>query len=173
MKTGLIVFALATLAFASVALADKPVVKPYAAGAPYGGIPLWNPGEKFIGVSGGTCSGNCPVYELYLFEDGRVVFSGRKNTSKVGVWNKKVAPEVYAELLTTIVRTKVLDEEIKRGTCLKGRSVLTVMRSASDAGDVRTVLLNSGCEGYADLVKQIEGQFIDFTGVDRWLAPPK
>jgi hypothetical protein len=84
-----------------------------------------------------------------------------------------VAPEIYAELLTTIVRTKVLDEDIKRGTCLKGRSVLTVMRSASDSGDVRTVMLNSGCEGYADLVKQIEGQFIDFTGVDRWLAPPK
>ncbi|HEU5137543.1 MAG TPA: DUF6438 domain-containing protein [Steroidobacteraceae bacterium] len=173
MRTRLVVFALAATAFAGLALADKPVVKPYAAGAPFGGIPLWNPGEKFIGVSGGACSGNCPVYELYLFEDGRVVFSGRKNTSKVGVWNKKVAPEVYAEVLTTIVRTKVLDESIKRGTCLKGRSVLTVMRSASDAGDVRTVLLNSGCEGYADLVKQIEGQIIDFTGVDRWLAPPK
>jgi len=173
MKNGLAVFALAAMAFTGLALADKPVVKPYAAGAPYGGIPIWSPGETFVGVSGGTCNGNCPVYELYVFDDGRVVFNGRKGTSKVGVWNKKVAPEVYAELLTTLVRTKVLDEEIKRKTCLKGRSVLTVMRSASDAGDVRTVLLNSGCEGYADLVKEIEGQFISSTGVDRWLAPPK
>jgi len=173
MKNGLVVFALATLAFASLAQAEKPQVKPYAAGAPFGGIPVWSPGEKFVAVSGGTCNGNCPVYELYVFDDGRVVFNGRKGTSKVGVWNKQVAPEVYAELLTTIVRTKVLDEEIKRKTCLKGRSVLTVMRSATDAGDVRTVLLNSGCEGYADLVKQIEGQFISSTGVDRWLAPPK
>ena len=39
--------------------------------------------------------------------------------------------------------------------------------------DVRTMALNSGCEGYADLVKQIEGQFIEFTGVASWLAPPK
>ena len=131
MKTGLVVFALAALAFTGLALAEKPVVKPYAAGAPSGGIPIWNPGEKFVGVAGGTCSGNCPVYELYVFDDGRVVFVGRKDTGKVGVWNKKVAPEVYAELLTTIVRTKVLDEEIKRGTCLKGRSMLMVMRSAS------------------------------------------
>jgi len=172
MKTQL-VFAFAVMAFTGLALAEKPEVKPYAAGAPYGGIPIWSPGDKFIGVSGGACSGTCPIYELYLFEDGRVVFSGRKNTSKVGVWNKQVAPEVYAELLTMFVRTKVLDEEIKRGTCLKGRSVLTVMRSASDAGDVRTVLLNSGCEGYADLVKQIEGQFIESTGVAAWLVPPK
>jgi len=173
MRTGLIVFALTALAFTGLALAEKPLVKPYAAGAPYGGIPIWSPGEKFVAVSSGTCDGNCPVYELYVFDDGRVVFNGRKGTSKVGVWNKKVEPEVYAELLTTLVRTKVLDEEIKRKTCLKGRSVLTVMRSATDAGDVRTVLLNSGCEGYADLVREIEGQFISSTGVDRWLAPPK
>jgi len=173
MKTRFIALALATLAFTGLALAEKPVLKPYAAGAPSGGIPLWNPGETFIGVSGGKCDGTCPVYELYLFDDGRVVFNGRKDTRKVGVWNKKVAPEVYAELLTTIVRTKVLDEDIKRGTCLKGRSMLIVMRSASNAGDVRTVALNSGCEGYADLVKQIEGQFIESTGVASWLAPPK
>jgi len=173
MKTGLVLFALATLAFTGLALAEKPQVKPYAAGAPYGGIPIWSPGEKFVGVSGGTCNGSCPVYELYVFDDGRVVFNGRTGTSKVGVWNKKVAAEVYAELLTTLVRTKVLDEEIKRKTCLKGRSVLTVMRSATDAGDVRTVLLNSGCEGYADLVKEIEGQFIDSTGVAAWLVAPK
>ena len=173
MKKILAVVALAALAFSGVALAEKPVLKPYAGAAPYGGIPIWNPGEKFVGISGSSCNGTCPVYELYLFEDGRVVFNGRKDTRKVGVWNKKVEPDVYAELLTTIVRTKVLDEEIKRGTCLKGRSMLIVMRSASDAGDVRTVSLNSGCEGYADLVRQIEGQFIDSTGVASWLAPPK
>jgi hypothetical protein len=173
MKPGLVAFALATMAFANLALAEKPVVKPYAAAAPYGGIPLWSPGDQFIGVSGGTCSGTCPVYELYLFEDGRVVFNGRKDTSKVGVWNKKVEPEVYAELLTMIVKTRVLDAAIKRGTCLKGRSMLIVMRSASDKGDVRTVSLNSGCEKHADLAKRIEGQFIDSTGVAKWLVPPK
>ncbi|MEO8017045.1 MAG: DUF6438 domain-containing protein [Pseudomonadota bacterium] len=173
MRTGLVVFALATLAFASFAQAEKPKVLPYAAGAPYGGIPLWHPGDKFIGVAGGTCNGTCPVYELYLFEDGRVVFNGRKDTSKVGVWNRKVGAEVYAELLTMFVKTQVLDKAIKRRTCLKGRSMLIVMRSASDAGDVRTVSLNSGCEGHADLVRQIEGRFIDSTGVDRWLVPPK
>lgn len=173
MKTGLVVFVLTTLAFTGLALAEKPKVKPYAAGAPYGGIPLWNPGEKFIGVSGGACAGTCPVYELYLFDDGRVVFNGRKDTNKIGVRKKQVGPEVYAELLTMFVKTKVLDRDFKRGTCLKGRSMLIVMRSASDAGDVRTVSLNSGCEKHTDLVKRIEGQFIDSTGVAAWLVPPK
>jgi hypothetical protein len=165
--------ALAMMLLGGMALADKPQEKPYAAGAPFGGIPLWSPGEKFVAVSSGSCSGSCPVYELYVFDDGRVVFSGRKDTGRLGVFNKKVAPEVYAELLTMIVRTKVLDEEIKRKTCLKGRSVLTVMRSANDAGNVRMVLMNSGCEGYADLVKEIETTFIESTGTAAWLVPAK
>jgi len=173
MKKGQIVFALATLAFTGLAMAEKPKVLPYAAAAPYGGVPLWSPGDRFIGVSGGACSGTCPVYELYLFDDGRLVFNGRKDTSKVGVWKKQLGPEVYTELLTTIVKTQVLENEVKRKTCLKGRSMLIVMRSASQAGDARAVTLNSGCEGHTDLVKRIEGQFIDSTGVAKWLVPPK
>ena len=173
MKARLMFITLAMLASGGTALADKPQEKPYAAGSPFGGIPLWEPGDKFVGISSGSCNGSCPVYELYVFEDGRVVYSGRKDTSRLGVFEKKLAPGVYTELLTMIVRTKVLDEEIKRKTCLKGRSVLTVMRSASDAGAVRTVLMNSGCEGYADLVKEIETNFIDSTGVANWLVPRK
>jgi hypothetical protein len=161
--------ALATLLFAGVALAEKPQDKPYAAGSPFGGIPPWSPGEKFVGISGGSCNGTCPVYELYLFDDGRVVFIGRKDSTKTGVWKKTTRPDAYGELVATIARTGVLDKEIKRRTCLKGRSMLTVMRSISDAGDVRTVSLNSGCEGHADIVKQIESQFIEWTGVEKWL----
>jgi hypothetical protein len=168
-----IVASIALLMLSGLALADKPQDKPYAAGAPFGGLPLWEPGDTFVGISSGSCSGSCAVYELYVFDDGRVVYSGRKDVGRMGVFKKQVAPEVYAELLTMIVRTKVLDAEIKRKSCLKGRSVLTVMRSASNAGNVRSVLMNSGCEGYADLVKEIETTFIDSTGVGSWLATAK
>jgi hypothetical protein len=167
--------ALAAALFALSAAAEKPQTKPYAAGSPFGGIPLWNPGEKFVGISGGPCSGTCPVYELYVFNDGRVVFSGRKHTGKTGVWRKKMEPQVYGELLATIVRTGALDPEakIKRGTCLKDRPVLTVMRSAPDGNSVVMQLLNSGCEGYADMTRDIEKLFIEWTEVANWIAPSK
>ena len=161
------------LAFTGLALAEKPKVKPYAAGAPYGGIPLWNPGEKFIGVSGGTCSGTCPVYELYVFDDGRVVFNGRKDTSKVGVWNKKVAPEVYAELLTMIVQDQGAGRgnqtpHLPQGTFHAHRHALRVgcRRRAHGVAELR--LRRVRRSGQAD-----RGAFIDSTGVDRWLAPKK
>jgi hypothetical protein len=172
MKKLLFVLAL-VLCSPGTAQAEEPAVKPYAAAAPYGGIPLWNPGEKFVGVSGSACRGTCPVYELYVFDDGRVVFSGRKNTRSQGVREKQMEAGVYAELFTMLVKTGVLDKEIKRRTCLKGRSMLTILRSAANAGDARVVTLNSGCEGHADLVRQIEGAFIDFTEVAAWLVPPK
>jgi hypothetical protein len=105
-KARFLIAALASMWFAGLAFAEKPLDKPYAAGSPFGGLPLWEPGDKFIGISGGSCNGTCPVYELYVFDDGRVVYSGRKDTSKLGVFKKKVAPEVYAELLTMIVRTR-------------------------------------------------------------------
>jgi hypothetical protein len=173
MKAHLFAAALMAALFAGSALAEKPVTRPYAAGALSGGIPLWNPGEKFVGVAGGACQGTCPVYEVYVFDDGRVIFLGKKYTGKTGVFRKQMTPDVYAELLTQIVRTQVLDKDIKRGTCLKDRPMLTVMRNAPDGQSVRMVSLNSGCEGYADLARDLEQAFINWTEITPWLAPSK
>jgi len=118
MKALVCLVAIATTLLSVPALAEKPEVRPYAAGSPSGGIPQWNPGEKFVAIAGGACSGTCPVYELYVFSDGRVIFVGKKYTGKSGIWKKQMDPNVYAELLATVVRTGVLDPEvkIKRGT---------------------------------------------------------
>ena len=172
LKIALVAATMAATLFALPASAEKPLVKPYAAGSPSGGIPLWNPGEKFVAIAGGACSGTCPVYELYVFDDGRVVFLGRKYTGKTGVWKKQMDPNVYAEVLTSVVRSGVLDPEnnLKRGTCLKDRPMLTVMRSQPDGQSMITQSLNSGCEKHADFAKNIETAFIDWTEVAPWLA---
>jgi len=175
MKKLLAAAALTAACLVMPALAEKPEVRPYAAGSPSGGIPLWNPGEKFVAIAGGACSGTCPVYELYVFDDGRIIFRGKKFTGKSGVWKKQLDRQVYGEVLATVVRSGVLDPEakIKRGTCLKDRPVLTVMRSAPDGQSMLMQLLNSGCEGYADITRDIEKQFIDWTEISGWLAPAK
>jgi hypothetical protein len=173
MKTLIATAALAATLLAVPTLAEKPVDKPYAAGSPSGGIPLWNPGERFVAVAGGACSGTCPVYELYVFDDGRVVFVGRKFTGKSGVVKKQMTPEVYAELVTFVVHSQVLDTDIKRGTCLKDRPMLQVMRSNPDGQSMRMQSLNSGCEKQADLAHDIEKEFIDWTEVAGWIAPSK
>src|SRR6476661_1048928 len=104
MKTLAVMAALAVSLITMPAFAEKPQVRSYAAGAPSGGIPVWNPGEKFVAIASGSCSGSCPVYELYFFSDGRVVFIGKKDTGKLGTGRKQISPNGYAELLRTIER---------------------------------------------------------------------
>jgi hypothetical protein len=174
MKTPIIGALLAAIVLSSPAVAKEEARElPYAAGNPAGGVPLWNPGDKFVAVSGGACSGSCPVYDVYVFSDGRVTFVGREYTAKKGVFNKQVGPEVYTSLLTLIVRTQVLEKKIKRGSCLSGRPMLMVMRSTSDGQRVRVRDFNSGCAGYADLSKEIETRFIEDTEITPWLVPSK
>jgi Domain of unknown function (DUF6438) len=173
MKTLLIALALAATLLSVPASAEKPQDRPYAAGSPSGGIPLWNPGDKFVAIAGGSCSGTCPVYELYVFDDGRVIFLGKKYTGKLGVFKKQIGREAYADLVTLVVHSGVLDGDIKRGTCLKDRPMLIVMRSLPDGNSMRMQSLNSGCEGHADLARDIEKQFIDWTEVADWIAPTR
>jgi len=173
MKTKMFAIALAALVLSVPVMAEKPVVRPYAAGSLSGGIPLWNPGDKFVAVAGGACSGTCPVYELFVFSDGRVVFLGKKYTGKTGQWKKQMDPSVYAELVTQVVRTGVLETDLKRGTCLKDRPMLTVMRSSDDGQSMVTQSLNSGCEKQADFARELEKSLIDWTEVANWIAPRK
>ena len=126
-----------------------------------------------VAIAGGACSGTCPVYELFVFNDGRVVFLGKKYTGKSGVWKKQMQPNVYAELVTLVVHTGVLETDLKRGTCLKDRPMLTVMRSTEDGNSMITQALNSGCEKQADFAREIEKTFLDWTEVANWLAPSK
>ena len=146
---------------------------PYAAGNPSGGVPVWNPGDKFVAVSGGSCSGSCPVYDVYVFSDGRVTFIGRELTAKKGSFTKQMDPSVYTELLTLVVRTQVMEKKIKRGSCLSGRAMLMVMRSSPDGQRMRIRDLNSGCAGYADLARDIEKRFIEDTEITNWLVPKR
>ena len=62
MKTTTTLLSVAAVLVASLvalpASAEKPQLRPYAAGSPSGGIPLWNPGEKWVAIAGGACSGS-------------------------------------------------------------------------------------------------------------------
>jgi hypothetical protein len=174
MKTRIVSALLAAVILSSSVVGKEAARElPYAAGNPNGGLPLWNPGDKFVGVSGGACSGSCPVYDLYVFSDGRVTFVGRDQTARKGVVKKTISPDIYTSLLTLIVRTDVLDKKIKRGSCLSGRPMLSVMRSTPDGQRMRIRDMNSGCAGYADIAKDIETRFIEDTEITNWLVARK
>ena len=52
-------------------------------------------GETFLAVEGGACLGTCPMYEIYVFENGRVLFNGREYTRARGVVESRIEPSGY------------------------------------------------------------------------------
>ena len=73
-------------------------------------------GEKFVAVGGGSCSGTCAVYELYVFDDGRVIFLGKKYT----VWGQVI------EGMDNV-------DKIKRGEPVQNPDKIKSLKVAADA----------------------------------------
>lgn len=62
-----------------------------------------------------ACLGKCPVYDVYVFEDGKVEYEGIKNVSKKGKHSYQLSVEELKKLkeeLSQINTTKV--EKLKR-----------------------------------------------------------
>jgi hypothetical protein len=50
------------------------------------------------------CKGECPEYKLSFFEDGSVVYEGKANASKSGVWRATVRKETIDDLVLQFQR---------------------------------------------------------------------
>ena len=46
--------------------------------------------KSFISLQKKSCYGKCPIYEIEIFENGSLIFNGKKNVEKIGVYNSKL-----------------------------------------------------------------------------------
>lgn len=60
--------------------------------------------SDFIQLSRGACYGNCPVYNVQIFADGRVLYIGKLNVLNIGKYSSRLAPN----------QTKLLFEDLKQ-----------------------------------------------------------
>jgi hypothetical protein len=49
-----------------------------------------NPEEAIITYSKSRCFGRCPVYDLYIFNDGKILYKGIENVSKTGTYQSTI-----------------------------------------------------------------------------------
>ena len=49
--------------------------------------------DAIISYSKGRCFGKCPVYDLYIFNDGNVEYKGIENVSKIGTYKETISLE--------------------------------------------------------------------------------
>jgi hypothetical protein len=54
--------------------------------------------EAFLYYGKTQCLGKCPVFDMYLFKDGKVLYEGIKNVSKLGMHQFSIKTEDVDEI---------------------------------------------------------------------------
>ncbi|WP_281990439.1 DUF6438 domain-containing protein [Aquimarina aggregata] len=60
--------------------------------------------DILIYYSKSPCNGKCPVYDLWIFKDGSIAYSGINNVSVKGKINKKLSKEEFESLKATLTK---------------------------------------------------------------------
>jgi hypothetical protein len=114
-------------------------------------------GESYVALSGGACPGSCPVYEIFVFESGRVVFNGKENTAHPGVVERLTMPSEYFELKKLLSVRRAYSRRFHYG-CRTDHASFDV--GAIDGEQVRAGRLSYGCFNQVDDLEAITAAFI-------------
>ncbi len=64
---------------------------------------------EVIQLSQGPCLGTCPVFDFYIFPDGRYIFVGKEYVFRRGVWRGKSRPDTFVKM-SGMIRAARFDE---------------------------------------------------------------
>ncbi len=97
--------------------------------------------NAFISLSKGRCMGRCPVYDLWVFKDGRVIYNGIDYVAKKGIQETMISPAKIdtLERLIPTIKTTNLGEIISRDkplTILRFNDKRIVYQSSKSKGNL-------------------------------------
>jgi hypothetical protein len=75
--------------------------------------------DTYVALSAYGCYGTCPIFDLYVFPNGKLVFRGHKFTPKTGMFYRTVSPQTYERIRSFLEKHEVFKE---RGECKSGWS---------------------------------------------------
>lgn len=131
---------------------------------------LANAGEIYVARRGGGCLGNCPDYNLYIFDDGRVVFQGIANTAVAGIRRKRVEPKRFETLRRALVRTDLFHAP-ESTECITDQPAVWI---EADFGDGRmTRMVDSGCVADRKNLWPTVRLIDEIAGARMWIYRPR
>ena len=97
--------------------------------------------DAFLSLSKGRCLTDCPVYDLWIFRDGQVVYNGIENVEKKGAHKMLISHEAIKYLNELISGMKPKDigsvrEKKKPLTLLKFKDKRIVYQSSRVGGNL-------------------------------------
>lgn len=124
--------------------------------------PLIKPGQTYIGIDVTGCSDQCPSYEIYLFENGRMMFRANNTyTSQQGLANRTPFGNQYKKLVEYISGGDFFRD---KPACADATGHTSVTLHSAAAGEPRKSSFSFGCPGEADTATSLISQFVDESG---------
>ncbi|HEX9827808.1 MAG TPA: DUF6438 domain-containing protein [Flavobacteriaceae bacterium] len=101
----------------------------------------YNIKDAFISLSKGRCLNSCPVYDLWIFKDGQVVYNGIENVEKQGIHKMLISHEAIKHLHHLLLELAPEDignirERKKPLTLLKFKGKRIVYQSTRVSGNL-------------------------------------
>jgi hypothetical protein len=98
--------------------------------------------DAFISISKGRCLHDCPVYDLWIFKNGQVVYNGLENVDKKGIHKMLISLEAIKHLNQLLIDISPNDlgsirERKKPLTLLKFRGKRMVYQSSRVGGRLK------------------------------------
>lgn len=102
----------------------------------------YNVKDAFISLSKGKCLNDCPVYDLWVFSDGQVIYNGIENVQKEGIHKMLLSQEAIKYLNQLLLEMKPEDiggikERKKPLTLLKFKKKRIVYQSSRISGGLK------------------------------------
>ena len=99
----------------------------------------YNIKDALISLSKGKCVNDCPVYDLWIFKDGQVVYNGIENVQKKGIHKMLISIEAIKHLNQLLLEIApedigIIRERKKPLTLLKFKDKRIVYQSSKAGG---------------------------------------
>jgi len=125
-----------------------------------------------------ACFGQCPVYQVYIFSDGVVVYNGEANVEKSGVHKFKFSPDIFTRLIQVLdeANFNAFQKQYGWGEENNCKSIRTDNPSISIkfqyAGTIKSIDHYLGCRGFPreQELKQLEKKIEEIIGIKQYIG---
>lgn len=96
--------------------------------------------KTLVEVNKGACFGDCPVYHLALNTDGSLIYTGKKNVDKIGVYKTQLTKKQYKAIINSIDESALIELEDQYNEDVMDGQITTLEYHGSDKlKKIRTV----------------------------------
>ena len=136
---------------------------------------LERPEALFQLRSGGCDDGACPVYSVYVFQNGDGVYVGGAHVAVVGQKTMRLPNERVASLINELEKIDFLDTPEHCCDCPNEPDNPHACQFLIDyrpGGVEKEILVDERCHGLPGAIPRLASQIDLLTGIGPWRAPP-